>query len=123
MAASKFFAVTKPTDHRGRESERSVAQKTWLDKLPKNVGDEAMKTGRNLEIWVGRTATCYIERAERLCKDNGGEILRLPAQDQAEMMKRLVPLGDEFLASDPATKDMHALLKKVLARVSTEAPK
>jgi hypothetical protein len=38
-------------------------------------------------------------------------------------MGRLAPLGDEFLGTDPATKDMYELLKKVLARVSAEAPK
>jgi hypothetical protein len=58
-----------------------------------------------------------------LWTDNGGEVLRLPAKDQAEVMQRLLPLGDEFLASDPATKDMYATLKKVLARASTQAPK
>ena len=38
-------------------------------------------------------------------------------------MKRLAPLGNEFLASDPATKDMYAVLLKVLARASTQPPK
>ena len=78
---------------------------------------------RELEGWVGPVAVGYNERAEKTWKDNGGEVIRLSAKDQAELLKRLQPLGDEFLASDPATKDTYALLKKVLARVSSEAPK
>jgi hypothetical protein len=55
--------------------------------------------------------------------DNGGEVIRLSAADQAEVMKRLRPLGDEFLGSDPATKDMWELLKSTLAKASAEPPK
>jgi hypothetical protein len=56
-------------------------------------------------------------------KDNGGTVLRLSAADQAEVMHRLAPLGNEFLGTDPATKGAYELLKKSLAKASTVAPK
>ena len=82
-----------------------------------------MNNSRHIETWAAHTATGCNDRAEKLWKDNGGEVIRLPAKDQAEVMKRLAPLGNEFLASDPATKDMYAVLLKVLARASTQPPK
>jgi hypothetical protein len=65
----------------------------------------------------------FNDRAEKLWTDNGAEVIRLSAADQAEVVRRLAPLGDEFLGTDPATKDIYALLKKVLARVSADEPK
>jgi TRAP-type C4-dicarboxylate transport system substrate-binding protein len=97
--------------------------RAWLRKLPKDLQDTVVKTGHDLETWAGHNAKGFIDRAEKLWTDNGGEVLRLSAADHAEVMQRLRPLGDEFLAADPATKDLWALLKKTLAKVSAEAPK
>ena len=120
MTASKFYTVTKPITviEDGVIPSGMWMSTIWLNKLPKNLQAEIFKLSRELEPWVGHVAAGYNERAEKTWKDNGGEVLRLPAKDQEEVMRRLKPLGDEFLASDPATKDMYALLKKVLARVS-----
>lgn len=122
MTSSKFFTVTKPITV---IEDGMIPSGIWMStnvlrKLPKDVQDEIMKIGRELEPWVGHMATGYNERAEKTWKDNGGDVLRLPAKDQEEVMRRLRPLGDEFLANDPATKDVYALLKKVLARASDQ---
>ena len=125
MTGSKFFTVTKPVTlmDDGMIPSGIWVSKIWLAKLPKNLQDAVHKTALNLETWAGHTAVSHAERAEKTWKDNGGEVIRLSAKDQAEVMRRLTPLGDEFLANDPATKDMYALLLKVLARASTEPPK
>ncbi len=125
MTGSKFFTVTKPITliDDGMIPSGIWVSKIWLSKLPKNLQDAVYKTAHNLESWVGYTAVSHAERAEKTWKENGGEVIRLPAKDQAELMKRLAPLGEEFLAHDPATKDMYALLLKVLARSSSEPTK
>lgn len=125
MTGSKFFTVTKPVTlmDDGMIPSGIWVSKIWLAKLPKNLQDAVAKTAHGLETWTGHTAVSHAERAEKTWKDNGGEVIRLSAKDQAEVTRRLAPLGDEFLANDPATKDMYALLLKVLARASTEPPK
>jgi TRAP-type C4-dicarboxylate transport system substrate-binding protein len=85
--------------------------------------NEVLKTGRDLETWAGHRAKQLNDQAEKLWKDNGAEVIRLSAGDQAEVIRRLAPLGDEFLGSDSATKEMWELLKKTLATVPTKAPK
>lgn len=125
MAASKFFTATKyvTVTEDGMIPSALWISKAWLRKLPKNLQDEVFKTGRDLETWQGHNAKGFIDRAEKLWTDNGGEVIRLSAADQAEVMKRLRPLGDEFLGSDLATKDMWELLKSTLAKASAEPPK
>jgi TRAP-type C4-dicarboxylate transport system substrate-binding protein len=125
MAASKFFTTSKYVTviESGTIPSALWISKAWLAKLPKPLQNEVMKTGRDLETWAGKNAKGFIDRAAKLWTDNGGEVIKLPAADQAEVMKRLAPLGDEFLGTDPATKDMYELLKKTLAKVSAEEPK
>lgn len=125
MTGSKFFTVTKPITlmDDGMIPSGIWVSKLWLQKLPKELQQQVFKTAQSLEGWVGHVAVEHAQRGEKTWKENGGEVLRLSAKDQAEVMRRLQPLGDEFLANDPATKDMYALLKKVLARVSDQPAK
>ncbi len=125
MGASKFYTATKYITLTGTGQIPSVLwiSKPWLSKLPQKHQGEIMKLGRELDNFASRTAYEKNQGAEKVWKDAGTEIIRLPAADQAEITKRLAPLGDEFLANDPATKDMYALLKKVAARASDQPPK
>jgi TRAP-type C4-dicarboxylate transport system substrate-binding protein len=125
MAASKFYTTSKYVTviESGMIPSALWISKAWLRKLPKDLQDAVVKTGHDLEGWAGKNAKGFLDRAEKLWTDNGGEVLRLSAADQAEVIKRLAPLGDEFLATDPVTKDLYELLKKTLAKVSAEAPK
>jgi TRAP-type C4-dicarboxylate transport system substrate-binding protein len=125
MGASRFYTTTKYVTE--TESGMIIVglfiSKPWLSRLPKNLQDEVIKTGRDLELWGAQNAKTFNDNAAKVWRENGAEVIRLPEADQAELTKRLAPLGDEFLASDPATKDLYEILKKTLATASTEAPK
>ena len=125
MAASKFYTTTKYVTviESGMIVSALWVSKAWLNKLPKNLQDEVVKTGHDLQTWAGHNAQGFINRAAKVWTDNGGTVLHLSAADQSEVMHRLAPLGDEFLGGEPATKDMYELLKKTLAKVSSEPPK
>ncbi len=125
MGASKFFTTTKyvTQEESGMIISGIWISKPWLDRLPKDLQDHVIKTGRDLETWAGKNSETFDKNAVQLWKDNGAEVIKLSAADQAELNKRLAPLGDEFLGDDPATKDLYAILKKVLARVPTTAPR
>jgi C4-dicarboxylate-binding protein DctP len=124
MGASKFHTATKfiTMTETGHIPSAMWVSKRWLDKLPKAHQEEILKLGRELETWVAKTAFQNNKNAEKVWKDNGTEVIRLSAADQATMVKRLAPLGDEFLAKDPKTKDMYALMKATLAKASDKAP-
>ncbi len=125
MGASKFYTTTKYITETG--SGMIIAglwiSKPWLSRLPKNLQDEVIKTGRDLEVWAGQNSKMFNDGAAKLWRDNGAEVIQLPEADQAELNRRLAPLGDEFLGSDPATKDLYELLKKTLTTASADAPK
>ncbi|MEJ2374663.1 MAG: TRAP transporter substrate-binding protein [Pseudolabrys sp.] len=125
MAALKFYTASKYVTviESGMIVSVLWVSKTWLDKLPKPLQDQVMKTGRDLETWAGHNAKGFIDRAEKIWTKNGGTVLRLSDAEEAEVKKRLAPLGDEFLGTNPATKDMYELLKKSLATASTKPPK
>jgi TRAP-type C4-dicarboxylate transport system substrate-binding protein len=125
MGASKFYTTTKYVTviESGTLATGLWISKAWLNKLPKPLQEQVLKTGRDLENWAGHRGKELNDKAVKLWQDNGAEVIRLSAADQKEVIRRLAPLGDEFLGSDPATKDMWELLKKTLSQVSTEAPK
>jgi C4-dicarboxylate-binding protein DctP len=121
MGASKFFTTTKyvTQEESGMIISGVWISKPWLSRLPKDLQDHVMQTGRDLETWGGQNAQTFDRNAVQLWKDNGAEVIKLSDADQAELNRRLAPLGDEFLGEDPATKDLYAVLKRVLARVPT----
>lgn len=125
MAASKFYTTTKYVTviQSGMIVSALWISKVWLDKLPKNLQEAVLNTGHDLQTWAGHNAQGFIDRAAKVWTKNGGTVLHLSASDEAKVMHSLAPLGDEFLGSQPATKDMYELLKKTLAKVSTEPPK
>lgn len=125
MAALKFYTASRYVTviESGMIVSVMWVSKAWLDKLPKPLQDQVIKTGRDLEIWAGHNAKGFIDRAEKIWTENGGTVLRLSDSEEAEVKKRLAPLGNEFLGSNPATKDMFELLKKSLAAASPEPPK
>lgn len=124
MGASKFFTTTKYITliESGNIPSALWVSKRWLGKLPNDLRNIVMQTGRDLETWAAKNAEKRNGEAEALWKRNGAEVIRLSAAEQAAITKRLAPLGDEFLGKDSKTKDMYAVLKSVLKTASTTAP-
>ena len=124
MGATKFFTTTKSITllESGMIPSVLFISKRWMNKLPKNLQDLVVKTGRDAEAFAGKFAYEANKKAEALWKKNGAEVIRLSAADQAEVTKRLAPLGDEFLGGNPKTKDMYNTLQDVLKSASTKAP-
>jgi len=124
MGALKFFTTTKYITQieSGHIPSALWVSKRWLSKLPKNLQKMVMDVGRDLEPWAGKMSWGFNQKAVALWKKNGAEVIKLPAPEQARLTYSLAPLGDEFLGNDKATKDMYALLKKVLAKTSDKQP-
>lgn len=117
MGASKFFTVSKHITVIGSGFIPSGIwiSKVWLNRLPANLRKIVMDTSKELESWSGKNAMGYGARAEKLWKDNGAEVIKLSASDQATFMRRVNPLGDKHLGTNPKTREMYALLKKAVA--------
>lgn len=52
----------------------------------------------------------FNQKGRQTWTDKGGELIKLPAADQAELMKRLSTVGDEVVASQPRVKEVYDLM-------------
>lgn len=125
MGASKFYTATKfiTITETGHIPSVLWVSARWLKSLPKEQQDMILKLGKELDDWTSKQAFENNKKIEKVWTDNGAQVLRLSDADQATLMKKLEPLGDAFLAKDPKTKDMYALMKATAAKASDQPPK
>jgi C4-dicarboxylate-binding protein DctP len=118
MGALKFFTSTKSITliETGMIPSALWVSKKWLAKLPKDLQQAVVQTGRDLETWGGQNAAAFGKRAEKLWTSNGAEVIRLPEKERAAIFARLKPLGDQFLGTNPKTKEIYFLLKSIVAK-------
>lgn len=90
--------------------------KAWLDKLPPDLRKIVVDEARNLQPWARQTAVDEVVELRGKWVEKGGEIITLPAADQAELEKRLKPIGAEVTKSDPALKAFYDKLQATAAK-------
>jgi len=76
----------------------------WFAKLPPDLQRVVVDEARALEPEIQAWANSYEDKMLAQWKSNGGDILRLPALDQAELMKRMGGVGDKVVKDRPALK-------------------
>jgi len=113
MATSKFASVTKYVTYMAASFIPSVLymHKTWLDKLPQADREVVLAVGRELERPMTNEAIKFAEEAWKIWRADGAEIIQLSAADRADMVKKLAPIGDEILGTNPKTKELYEILK------------
>jgi len=118
LNGSKAYTVAKYITFEGSGMIPScvATSKLWLDKLPADARKTYLDLGRELDNWASAMARDFAKGGEKVWTDNGGEIFRLPAADQKELLARLKPLGDANLATNPRVKDTYQLLKQVVEK-------
>lgn len=116
MYPSKFWTVAKhiTLTGMGQITCGQFLSTAWLKKLPADLRNIVMESGKQVTPMAGNWGHDLTKKAE----ENWGKdanVYRLSGADQAELRKRVAPIGDQILANDPVTKDMYALLKKAIA--------
>jgi C4-dicarboxylate-binding protein DctP len=114
MGASKFFTVTKfiTVVNDTMIPCAGMVSTAFLGKLPANLRQAVEEVGRDMEPFMLETALRFDSQAEKLWRDNGAEVIKLPAAAQAEFMKRAKAVGDEVLNGDPQLKPLYDVLKE-----------
>jgi C4-dicarboxylate-binding protein DctP len=85
-------------------------------KLPADLAKAVLDVGREMDEWAYKTSAAADEGAEKLWRENGGEVIRMPPADQAELRRRLAPIGEEVLGTNPDTRETWKLLQETAAR-------
>jgi TRAP-type C4-dicarboxylate transport system substrate-binding protein len=90
--------------------------KAWLDKLPPDLRKTVVDEARKLQPWAAQTAIDEVAELRQKWIERGGEIITLPAADQAELEKRLKPIGAEVAKNDPALKAFYDKIQTISAK-------
>jgi TRAP-type C4-dicarboxylate transport system substrate-binding protein len=93
-------------------SSMTVLSKKWVDGLPpdlqKIVRDDAAKISSDIVPFVDQ----FFDEQREVWKKSGGNLARLPAADQAEMLAKISSIGEDLSKSKP---DLNAAVKTVFA--------
>jgi TRAP-type transport system periplasmic protein len=90
--------------------------KKWFDALPPDLQKIVLEEGN--EATQAATAWEQHDFAEesKTWTDHGGELIKLPPDDEAELMRRMSTIADDVGAKRPAIKEMYDQLKAAVAR-------
>ena len=90
----------------------AVLSKKWLDglspDLQKIVRDDATKVSADIVAFIVQ----FFDAQRKIWIDSGGEVTRLPVEDQAEMISRISNIGVDLSASKP---ELRAAVEAVFA--------
>lgn len=118
FAALKFYDAAKyliETDH-GLIAAETIISKIWFDHLPKELQDVVEKAGQQASKEIYQFSVDDINRGREKWKANGGTVVKLPADQEAKLMSKLVPVGARVTSSKPAEKELYGILKAAVER-------
>ncbi len=91
--------------------------KAWLDKLPPDLAKIIVDEARKLQPWARQTAIDEVAALRKVwIEQRGGEIVHLPPADQAELERRLKPIGAQVTKDDPKLKEFYDMVQKIAAK-------
>ena len=90
--------------------------KTWYDSLPadlqKIVDDDAAKG----QAAIGPVASDIVSKARKGWTDTGGELISLPPDEQADMMKTFSSVGADVSKTKPLLNDAYKIVTEAAQR-------
>ncbi len=90
--------------------------KAWLDKLPPDLAKTIVDEARKLQPWAEQTAVDEGIELRAKWRAAGGEFVRLPADDLAELNKRLKPIGADITKDNPVLKAFYDKIQTTAAK-------
>lgn len=92
----------------------------WYDSLPKDLQEIIDRDGLSESLAINAPALKLYGEQRKAWEANGGELIRLPADEQLEMMKMLGSVGEDVSRSKPALHDAYEVVADAARR--TQAP-
>lgn len=117
MAALKYYDVAKnvtPIDD-GMITQATLVNTAFFNRLPQDLRDIILKVASDVETKIPDVTAAFGARAEARWKEGGGSVWHLSESDKAEFNRRARAVGDEYLASNPETREVYALFKEAAA--------
>jgi TRAP-type C4-dicarboxylate transport system substrate-binding protein len=108
----KYYDIVKyvTETHDAMITAIAMVSKSWYDKLPPDLQRLLMDEGEAVQKELFDWTVEANNKARALWTEKGGELIKLPAADQAEFTKRVATVGDEVVKSQPAIRPVYELL-------------
>ena len=97
-----------------------VSQK-WYDSLPKDLQEIIDRDGAAVSKSIEPTAVKMYQEQRKAWTDAGGELISLPREEQAEMMRMLSSVGDDVSKTKPAVREAYEVVTDAAKR-TRQAP-
>src|SRR5579862_6082257 len=97
-----------------------VSQK-WYDSLPKDLQEIVDKDGAEVSKSIQPVALKMYQEQRKAWTDAGGELISLPREEQAEMMRTLSSVGDDVSKPKPALHEAYQIVSDAAKR-TRQAP-
>jgi TRAP-type transport system periplasmic protein len=113
-----FQDAGKYVTETGQPAVYAIAEvsKTWYDSLPADlqqlIDDDAAKA----QAEIGPVATEIVNKARKGWVDTGGELISLPPNEQAEMMKTFAGVGADVSKTKPLLNDGYKIVTEAAQR-------
>jgi TRAP-type C4-dicarboxylate transport system substrate-binding protein len=90
--------------------------KKWYDSLPKDLQEIVDRDGARESIDIDPQAITIYEGARKAWTDNGGELIKLPPDEQAKMMATLGTVGEDVSKSNPSLHEAYEIVTEAAKR-------
>jgi TRAP-type C4-dicarboxylate transport system substrate-binding protein len=97
-----------------------VSQK-WYDSLPKDLQEIVDRDGAAVSKSIEPVAVKMYQEQRKAWTDAGGELISLPRDEQAEMMRMLSSVGDDVSKTKPALREAYQIVSDAAKR-TRQAP-
>jgi TRAP-type transport system periplasmic protein len=92
-----------------------VSQK-WYDSLPPDLQQVIDKDGNAETLGIAQWAIDFRNKMGKGWLDQGGELISLPGDEHASMMKTLGSVGDDVSKTKPALREAYSIVSEVAKR-------
>ena len=113
-----FNDAAKYVTETGQPAVFAIAEisKTWYDSLPRTCRNSSTATRRRGQAAIGPTANDIVAKSRKGWIDAGGELISLPADEQAELMKTFATGAAEVAKAKPAVEAAYKIVVDAAAR-------
>lgn len=119
FAAMRYWEVAKYVTEIGQPAIFGLGEisKKWYDSLPSDLQQILDKDAAAQAVAATPVAVDFYAKAKRQWTDNGGELIRLPADDQASLINTLASVGADASKLKPQLNAAYQIVKEAAQRV------
>jgi TRAP-type transport system periplasmic protein len=118
LSGLHFYDSTKYVTMTGHSAIYIIVEvsKKWYESLPPDLQQIIDRDAAKEAVAINPQAVDVLNGARKAWVDHGGELINLPADEQAQMLTTLTSVGDDVAASKPAVKAAYQIVKEAAQR-------